>query len=76
MISTGRHKTITMKRLTYILLAMILFSCVQKQESGEQIIINRMDYVYSLKTIIDRDIWKGFNESKYDVPLVYYTVSS
>ena len=65
-----------MKQLTYIVLAMILFSCGQKQESGEQIIINRMDYVYGLKTVIDRDIWKGFNESKYDVPLVYYTDSS
>lgn len=35
-----------------------------------------MAYVYSLKPAIAQDIWPGFDDKQYDVPLIYYTDSS
>ncbi|WP_162056177.1 hypothetical protein [Pontibacter pamirensis] len=45
-------------------------------EQQEQVVFDRIAYVYNLKPAIARDIWPGFDESKYDVPLIYYTDTS
>ena len=65
-----------MHRLILILLGIATFSCTQKLVSPEQLVFGRMAYVYSLKPAIAQDIWPGFDEKQYDVPLIYYTDSS
>lgn len=52
---------------------LILFSCGHKSERKDQVIFDRIEYIYNLKSLIDNNIWKGFSDKKFDLPLVYYT---
>ncbi|SIT92685.1 hypothetical protein [Pontibacter indicus] len=71
-----------MHKLLVLLLAIAAFSCTNKPGStaqsanSEQLVFDRIAYVYQLKPTIAKDIWPGFDEERYDVPLIYYTDSS
>lgn len=65
-----------MRRLTILFLTIILFSCVRKSERKDQVIFDRIEYIYNLKKLIDENIWKDFFDKKFDLPLVYYTDSA
>ncbi|MBD1397852.1 hypothetical protein H9Q13_11810 [Pontibacter sp. JH31] len=65
-----------MNRLILLLLITIAFSCNKKLASTEQLVFDRMAYMYDLKPAIAKDIWPGFDEKQYDVPLIYYTDST
>ena len=65
-----------MRLLTFILPLTFILSCAQAQNRNQQIVFNRIESVYNLKSIIDRYIWKDFSDKKYDVPLIYYTDSN
>ncbi|MBL4593710.1 MAG: hypothetical protein JKX68_07855, partial [Flavobacteriales bacterium] len=64
-----------MKNTIYSLLLILLFSCAQKKNIQEQVIIDRIEYIYDLKTLINDEIWEGFSNKKFDLPLIYYTNS-
>ena len=34
--------------------------------------VERMQYVYALKMVINDSVWSGFADKQYDVPLLYY----
>ena len=34
--------------------------------------VQRMQYVYALKVVINDSVWSGFADKQYDVPLLYY----
>ena len=53
-------------------LIIILFSCNQTNRQ-DKIILDRIEYIYNLKTQIGRNIWPDFSNKKFDVPLVYYS---
>ena len=65
-----------MTKLTFILLITLLFSCKQKAVKKDQIIFDRIEFVYNLKETIDEDVWKSFTNKAFDVPLIYYTDTS
>jgi hypothetical protein len=44
--------------------------------SGEEVIVNRIKYIYNLKGFINDKTWAGFTDKQYDLPLVYYTDSN
>jgi len=44
-------------------------------QNNEKTIFDRIEYIYGLKTVIDKGVWKGFSDKKFDLPLVYYTDS-
>lgn len=56
------------------MLTCLSFNCLPERK--EQVVFDRTAYIYHLKSWIDKDIWKGFADKEYDVPLVYYTDSS
>ncbi len=64
-----------MKQVILLFLIAICFSFKCHSERKDQIIIARIEYVYSLKSFIEQNVWKGFDDKKFDVPLVYYTDS-
>lgn len=65
-----------MKRLILILLLGFFGLIVHAQDNKGQIIENRIKYIYSLKSLVDNNIWIGFSDKEYDVPLIYYTNST
>ena len=65
-----------MKYLSLILLTFTLCSFGLRPESKEQVVIDRIEYIYNLKSFIDIEIWKGFADSKFDLPFIYYTGTS
>ena len=64
-----------MKRIPFLFLLLICFSCKQKAITTDQTVINRLIYVYNLKTLVDKKIWSGFSDNKFDVPVIYYDES-
>ena len=34
--------------------------------------VERMQYVYALKVVINDSVWSGFADKQYDVTLLYY----
>ena len=34
--------------------------------------VERIQYVYALKVVINDSVWSGFADKQYDVPLLYY----
>ena len=34
--------------------------------------VERLQYVYALKVVINDSVWSGFADKQYDVPLLYY----
>lgn len=61
--------------LYYFPLFVILISCEQRKEKIDQTAIDRIDYVYNLKSFVGENIWKDFDNADFDVPLIYYTDS-
>ena len=35
--------------------------------------VERLQYVYALKVVINDSVWSGFADKQYDVPLLYYS---
>lgn len=64
-----------MKNIIYLILTSIFFSCTQEKNIQEQVVVNRIEYIYYLKTLINDEVWKGFSNKKFDLPLIYYTNS-
>lgn len=60
------------KQITLLLLLLFCFSCKQNGEPHDKVVIDRLCYVYNLKSVVNDRIWKGFDDNKYDVPLIYY----
>jgi len=44
--------------------------------SSEELIIERIKYVYRLKPLIAEQIWPGFYDAGFDIPLIYYSDTS
>jgi hypothetical protein len=65
-----------MQRLILLLLVTTALSCTKKLSSPDQVVFDRMAYVYSLKPAIAKETWPGFDDKQYDVPLIYYTDST
>lgn len=65
-----------MRTLFFFILTMLLFSFVKRDELKEQPIIDRIEFVFNLKQIVERDVWKTFGDKKFDVPLIYFTDTS
>lgn len=60
--------------ISIVALIIILFS-FKETASPDKIIIDRIEYVYNLKSKINRDLWPNFTDPKFDLSLVYYTDS-
>lgn len=60
------------RQLTLILTICLICGQVKAQNS-EQLIFERIEYIFNLKPTIAIEYWKGFDKKKYDVPLIYYT---
>lgn len=59
-----------------ILLTIVCLSCVRISGDKDRVVIDRIEYVYGLKSLIGQKIWQGFDEERFDVPLIYYSGSS
>lgn len=62
--------------IVLLFLLLLCFSCKQSGEPSDKIIIDRLCYVYNLKSVVNNKIWNGFDDNKFDVPLIYYGDSS
>jgi hypothetical protein len=51
-------------------------SFLPPKKTGEQIIFDRIQFVFNLKREVENDVWETFNQKQFDVPLVYYTDTS
>ena len=65
------------KTIIIILLALVAMSAdAQSLKSADAQSLNkdveRLQYVYALKVVINDSIWSGFADKQYDVPLLYY----
>ena len=65
-----------MQKLLILFVAIISCSFKPQNISNEQVIFERIEYIFNLKTKIGNQIWKNFDTKKFDVPLIYYTDSS
>lgn len=65
-----------MKFAFFFLVIGTLLSCVQKRDANEQVVFDRIEYIFHLKRLSNDSIWQGFTENEYTVPLVYYTTSN
>lgn len=65
-----------MRILPILLLSISACACGRVSQSQDQIIFDRIAYIYNLKPTVASHIWPGFDESQYDVPLIYYTDTS
>jgi hypothetical protein len=64
-----------MLRLVFVFGVLLLLSFQRLPNSKENVIFDRIAYIYNLKNLIDEHTWKGFADKKFDLPLVYYTDS-
>lgn len=62
-----------MNKLLFLILPVLVFSCKDKEYGEEQKIFDRIEFVYNLKQTVDEKTWKTFNDSEYDLPLIYFT---
>ncbi len=78
LLTTINKKGDTMKHLirkiSILVPIIILFSCKQIIKT-DTIILDRIEYIYNLKSHIDKDIWPEFSNHKFDIPLIYYSDS-
>ena len=59
-----------------ILILVLLFSCKAHQEKDDELIIDRLEYIYNIKSLVNDSVWPGFIQKRFDVPLIYYTDSN
>jgi hypothetical protein len=64
------------KYISILILTIILASCNKTENKQDKIILNRLQYIYDLKSLIDEDTWPGFTNKRFDLPLVYYSISN
>ena len=57
------------KTIITILLALVAMTG-QTQSLNKD--VERLQYVYALKVVINDSVWRGFADKQYDVPLLYY----
>lgn len=62
-----------MRRLLLLFGTLFLLSFHEPSDAGERVILDRIEYIYNLKSLVDAGVWKGFTDKKFDLPLVYYT---
>lgn len=60
-----------MKRLLSITL-MIFCCCYMMAQQDTTTVVDRLQYVYALKDVINNRVWQNFTDKKNDVPLIYY----
>ena len=60
------------RRLT-LAISIILFCGHVQAQNSEQLIFDRIEYIFALKPTIAKKYWKDFDRKKYDVPLMYFT---
>ncbi len=67
-----------MNKLIVLILTVLVFSCKDKakDDSNEQLIFDRIEFVYNLKQTVDEKTWASFNDKEYDLPLIYFTDTS
>lgn len=51
------------------LLALVAMSADSQRLNKD---VERIQYVYALKVVINDSVWSGFADKQYDVPLLYY----
>ena len=59
-----------MKQIISILIGTWLFMTINAQSLNKD--VERLQYVYALKVVINDSVWSGFADKQYDVPLLYY----
>ena len=59
-----------MKRTIIAALFAIVAISADAQSTNKD--VERLQYVYALKVIINDSVWRGFADKQYDVPLLYY----
>ena len=62
-----------MYRQLIFILSITLFCGSVEAQNSEQLIFDRIEYIFNLKPTIAKKYWKGFDKKKYDVPLIYFT---
>ena len=62
-----------MQRFLLLALTISFFSCGSQKPNADQVIFDRIEYVYNLRSIVDDSIWNDFDHKRFDLPLVYYT---
>jgi hypothetical protein len=65
-----------MYRQIFFVLAISLFCTRVQSQNNEQVIFDRIEYIFNLKPILAKKYWKDFDKKKYDVSLLYFTDSS
>jgi hypothetical protein len=70
------RKDESMMRFVFLSLIVLLSACGEKMDKSEQVVVDRIAYLIDLKGRINDEIWDGFADEKYDLPLVYYTESA
>ena len=54
--------------ITFLLALIAMSACAQSLNKD----VERLQYVYALKAVINDSVWSGFADKQYDVPLLYY----
>jgi len=62
-----------MYRQIILILTISFFGGQLKSQNSEQLIFDRIEYIFNLKPTIEKKYWKGFDKNSYDVPLIYFT---
>jgi hypothetical protein len=65
-----------MYRVIVLAITLFHFSFDQTVVGEEQKIVDRIQFVASLKQTVDETVWKTLNDKRYHVPLVYFTDSA
>jgi len=55
-----------------IITALLALVAMSANSQGLNKDVERLQYVYALKAVINDSIWSGFADKQYDVPLLYY----
>ena len=62
-----------MQRVMFLFLTLLFLTYGRPPNREEKVILDRIEYIHDLKQLIDKEVWKGFADKKFDLPLVYYT---
>ena len=54
--------------ITFLLALIAMSACAQSLNKD----VERLQYVYALKAVLNDSVWSGFADKQYDVPLLYY----
>lgn len=65
-----------MQRPILMILLFFLLSAGGLTDSNDKLIFDRIGYIFHLKNLIGQQVWQGFADPKFDLPLIYYTDSA